>query len=680
MKISIRDRMIAARRFANRLAKDVAGNTLAIVGAAIIPLAALVGSGIDMSRAYMAQARLQMACDAASLAGRRAMTTGAVDATVRSEALKFFRFNFETGETGRTPAFNVASFTPTVDDGANSAVVVSASTTVPTTLMSMFGYTQVPISVNCNARQDFVNTDIVLVLDTTGSMSSDTSGNEQNSGPTSKIAGMRSAVLALYDELAPAQTQLESVGLRLRYGIVPYSVTVNVGKLIRAQSTGYMASTWPYQTRRPAYYANAVSTDSSLSASSSGGPSGSGTVTCYRAYRNNSTSGTSNSCVSTASAAASQTGTNISNSRCTSFGSNAAFNNSSGNNFSPSPAGNPVTVEALPGVYRVTFSRETSTYSTDQKCVRKEIWEPHDRITQDSGALSTPSGYTFYGWEYTQVTRDVSGYLGGSATTLPTETNGSTSTWRGCIEERSTDGTINSSSTAATDDAHDLNIDEIPTNDQTRWGPHWPEVVYRRNSIGVGQTANASTGTAMTSTGTNYWACPAEAKRLQAWTKADLTTYLNTLYASGYTYHDIGMIWGAHFISSGGIFAGDNPTTYKNMPVAKYIIYLTDGQLDTEPGAYTAYGVEYLDQRASGTYASTSDLDSRHKKRFSLACDAAKSVGANIWVISFATSLSTELTNCASKTTQAKVSSSSAALIQDFAKIGKEIGALRLTK
>jgi Flp pilus assembly protein TadG len=264
MKISLRNRGIALKRLAGDLAKDTAGNALAIVAASVVPIAALAGSGIDLSRAYTAQARLQMACDAASLAGRRAMTAGAVDTTVRNEALKFFRFNFETGEGGRTPAFGVASFVPVVEDGASSAVVVRASTTVPTTIMSMFGYTNIPISVTCNARQDFVNTDVVLVLDTTGSMAQKAVSTDTQT----KIEGIRSAVLALYDELAPAQTQLEAVGLRLRYGIVPYSVTVNVGKLIRAQNVSYMASTWSYQSRRPSYYSDAISTATGFNASS----------------------------------------------------------------------------------------------------------------------------------------------------------------------------------------------------------------------------------------------------------------------------------------------------------------------------------------------------------------------------------------------------------------------------
>jgi len=50
--------------FLSRLARDSRGNTLAIVGAALIPLTAMIGSGVDMSRAYMAKTRLQSACDA----------------------------------------------------------------------------------------------------------------------------------------------------------------------------------------------------------------------------------------------------------------------------------------------------------------------------------------------------------------------------------------------------------------------------------------------------------------------------------------------------------------------------------------------------------------------------------------------------------------------------------------
>ena len=46
---------------AGHLLRDRAGNTIVMVAAAILPLMALVGSGIDMGRAYLVQSR---ACNA----------------------------------------------------------------------------------------------------------------------------------------------------------------------------------------------------------------------------------------------------------------------------------------------------------------------------------------------------------------------------------------------------------------------------------------------------------------------------------------------------------------------------------------------------------------------------------------------------------------------------------------
>ena len=56
--------------FFRKLIADQKGNTLAIFAAALIPLTIVIGSGLDLSIAYMAKAKLQNACDAAVLAGR----------------------------------------------------------------------------------------------------------------------------------------------------------------------------------------------------------------------------------------------------------------------------------------------------------------------------------------------------------------------------------------------------------------------------------------------------------------------------------------------------------------------------------------------------------------------------------------------------------------------------------
>ena len=61
-----------------RLLRDSAGNALPLMAAALVPLLAMVGGGIDMGRSYLAQSRLQQACDAGVLAARKALGSAVV--------------------------------------------------------------------------------------------------------------------------------------------------------------------------------------------------------------------------------------------------------------------------------------------------------------------------------------------------------------------------------------------------------------------------------------------------------------------------------------------------------------------------------------------------------------------------------------------------------------------------
>lgn len=581
----------AIREALAQLRADARGNVLPIVAAAIIPIICLIGSGVDLARAYAAQARLQVACDAASLAGRRAMTNGTVDDTVRAESAKFFNFNFPQG------SFGTAAFTPATTQGANTSVVVSASTTIPTAIMKIFGFSTLPLAVTCNARQDFVNTDIVLVLDTTGSMADRISG--ASTGPT-KIESLRSAVLALYDELAPVQTQLAAAGLRMRYGIVPYSSNVNIGKVVRAVDSSYIASdSWDYQSRRPVYRES--SSDSSVDR-----------------YDLNST-------------------------QCSNLGHGR------------DPAtGYPAT------------SVDTNYRSSSGRC----------RVT------TTTYSQVFDYWSYEQVSHTISGFVTSTSaapvatpTRHPT-TGTETSYWKGCIEERQTVNTITSSSGySIPTSAYDLNIDMIPTGDKaTKWKPFWPEVSYSR-----GNSTSSTSGTSVFGRGEAYVACPTEAKRLTTWTRDDLNTYLNSLAPIGGTYHDIGMIWGARLLSRNGIFKADNPLNYNSMPVSRFLIFLTDGQMAPNADTYTAYGVEQNDQRVTGAYSVPNQKD-RHTQRFKMICNAVKAQNISIWVIAFDATLDSSLTECASSSSQASLSTNQAQLIAKFVEIGKNIGSLRLSQ
>ena len=149
----------------SRLRSNTAGNTLMLVAGAIIPLTAMIGAGVDMGRTYLVKSRLQQACDAGVLAGRKYMTGTTFSETADSRSRAFFSNNFPTGSFGTTNL----SFTPSrTNDGQ---VTGAASVRVPMAVMQVFGNQQIDLSVVCDARYEVANTDVMLVLDVTGSNS-----------------------------------------------------------------------------------------------------------------------------------------------------------------------------------------------------------------------------------------------------------------------------------------------------------------------------------------------------------------------------------------------------------------------------------------------------------------------------------------------------------------------------
>lgn len=211
------------------LSRDARAAALPMMAVALIPILLAIGGGIDMARAYMVKAKLQEAVDSAALAGRRAMVKEDIS-TAKADVDAFLAFNFPAGTYQTTP------IQTTLTKPEVGTVRVEASTEMPTTIMAIFGYRTIPIRVYGEAKQNFDNIDIMLVLDTTGSML-DPLGSRR------KIDALKDAVKTLYDQLADAQAQLQQQGLRLRFGIVPYAATVNVGKLLWAKDRNYVQTT-----------------------------------------------------------------------------------------------------------------------------------------------------------------------------------------------------------------------------------------------------------------------------------------------------------------------------------------------------------------------------------------------------------------------------------------------------
>ncbi len=657
--------------FLKRLAKNQAGNTMAIVAAAIIPLAALIGGGLDMSRAYMARARMQQACDAAALAGRRAMTGSSMSTSDIAEARKFFDFNFPQG------TFQTATFTPVIQSkpGETTTVQVTADSTMPTTVMKIFKYETLPLSVTCESRFDIGNTDVMLVLDTTGSMSSnmtDTDGTTMT-----RLAALKLAVKDFYDTLGAGS---DTTG-RIRYGFMPYSSTVNVGYSLPTSALvgGTTGETWNYQTRRR-YISSYTSSTSN------------GTWT----YKSGSTSAGS--------------GTATNSGSCPSLPADTTSQSQSSSSSSSTDGSGVITTTTV--TTRVTTgtsyswkstsacSRSGNTYSRQWNSVTYNSYTETDTdvVTQ------TPN----YSWQYGQYPLDVSGYVAGNAVANPTYVTGATTdsnnttvsatnTWSGCIEERDTDSSITTSTSTSSvpSGAYDLQIDTAPTDTATKWRPHWPDVEFDRS----GRWLNDNRLTDYRA-GTGGWnACPSKARKLASYTNRSATpagmtgsfdNYVDGLIAIGGTYHDIGMMWGARFLSPTGIFSSENSAAPNGFNISRHIIFMTDGDMSAYDAVYGAYGYQKLDGRVASTSTGNSSLTAIHKRRLEIMCNAIKGKGINIWVVGFkdkpatgvldSAMLDDELQSCANSSNHWFMAYTPSTLRQKFKDIAKNIGGLRLSQ
>ncbi|WP_174274146.1 TadE/TadG family type IV pilus assembly protein [Sphingomonas bacterium] len=663
-----------AAGFLARLRRDQRGNTLAMMAAMMIPLAGLSGSAIDMGRLYTVKSRLQQACDAGVLAGRKFMidsNSSTLDTAATAQANAFFTNNFKAGW------YKVSSVSFTPSKTSDNQVSGTATATVPMTIMAMFGIGSKAITVACQAQYDVADTDVVFVLDTTGSMAclpadSDddcstyvgqqvssnaivkysrpgdsalgaSSGSVNSSVPGypgsigfyvpeksgSRIAALRTAVVNFYNTLASTA----DASTHIRYGFVTYTSTVNAGRAVMDISPSYMVGgsgnalkTWAYQSRKPTGDYVLSSSTTTRSASSSA------------------------NCATSAIAR------------------------------------NPSTL----------YTYNSSGQATETKAVYDTSKSPNCTMT----------AYT-YGpvWTYQPVSFDVSNFLTTASVDDPSRVDNGTAQWQGCLEERNTSGgtsTFDSNALPADLDP-DLIPDATSATGATSWRPMWPEVIYGRNYDGssttYGSTANTTSNGDTTNIATalsyfnyaqsgiqNYllragWAvCGKPIRRVATMSQADVTNYVNAsdFRAIGGTYHDTGMIWGVRLLSRLGIFASDNQSWPGRLPPNRVIVFLTDGDMAPSLAAYGMYGVEYFDKRVTnGSYA---NQKAYHNARFLAECSKAKKMNVSVWTISIAPSVTTEMQQCATTSAQALYTTSGGDLSAKFGAIAKQVAMLRISK
>lgn len=624
--------------FFARLARDRAGNTLAIVAAAIAPILAMVGGGIDMGRSYLSQSRLQQACDAGVLAARKALgTEAAVSEEIPERAAelgqRFFNVNFRDGSYGTQDR----DFTMYLED--DYSITGEAEVTVPTTIMRIFGEEEVPIKVACQAQINFSNTDVMMVLDVTGSMAETNPGDS-----TSKIDALKDTVKTFHAQLQAAA----KAGTRVRYGFVPYSTNVNVGGLLEDE---WVVDEWTYQSREQFLDGKApteITYDTPptyVSGSKTSVPAGS-----YSAK----------------------------------YDPKGGAKKSGGYYCDAPPAGSlaateqllSTVVETILGLLSGTktiehFRRtrngvENTVTLVDQVC--KVTTTSFNAYVDEFDRITEPGTEDVWKWRYKPITLDVSDWRTAS---------------NGCIEERST-YEIDDYDNVDLSSALDLDIDLVPTDDPaTQWRPMFPGVVFARALMwdGTGQFKQNEVVTDedfVNPGDVGMSSCPAPSRKLAEMSAEELDSYLGTLQPTGNTYHDIGMIWGGRLISPTGLFADENKDPTDSSPAARNLIFLTDGETAPRDLSYGTYGLEPLDQRRWSP-KSKFTLTETVEKRFAVACAEVRKRNVTVWVIGFGVSLNPVMKDCAGEGHYFEAADA-AELNATFASIAKKMSELRISR
>ena len=675
------------RSFLGRLARDTRANTMAIMAIALIPLAGMVGGGVDISRLYIVKTRLQHACDGGALAGRKAMGGGTWSQSSyapQTTANQFFDANIQAspyGASGLTRSYSESG----------GKVTGTASATVPMTLMTIFGRTSETLTVTCEAEMKLPNTDIMFVLDNTGSMASIPTGDS-----VAKIDSLKVAVKCFYEIVAKLDTDASCTTgtpsggtgnqVQIRFGFVPYSTDVNVGKLL---PTSYFANSWNYQSRveySRVYNYPSQGTPTSTGSSTTGWSSWSGWVN--QAY---TTAGTSSSNC--------QANVPPDTTPANNGSAGSAYNVVTTPGGTPSGATQTVTYKIDQSIIKYNYAYDS--YSSSSHLCR---WDRRSATaTTTTNYTRTDVGVPDVTWHYGRISQNISGLKNGTlwndSFQLPIGTDGTMKTinWDGCIEERQT--VAQSSYSPIPSGAKDLDIDLAPSSGDstTLWGPALPDMIYTPSGTsqsnwsytGPNDGANEIYTTTDYGNGSNYY-CPAEAHKLQAWPDATVfDDYVNSLTPTGNTYHDIGLLWGARLMSPTGIFSSENATTPQGGDIDRHMIFMTDGDPCTDPGDYQAYGVHFFDRRETSTSTAptggcttTGTITAQVNARTVALCSAIKNKNITLWVITFGSVDSTtvsRLTTCASSGKY--FNATNAATIQStFASIANQISALRLTR
>jgi Flp pilus assembly protein TadG len=207
-----------------------------MTGLLAIPLVAMIGLAIDLTRVWLVRSRLQMSLDAAVLVVARNLATGGTSA----DGLNLFWANWgRVSNVSMTGFMAATATTPIVHNpapgGLSGSVQLTSTATISPTLLGVLNIGMTTVSAASTAQSAAYGLELALVLDNTGSMA--------GSSITSLISSSNQLLNILY---GTADTQPN-----LWVSVVPFAAAVNIGNTRASwlvggaiNQTPYSPSTW----------------------------------------------------------------------------------------------------------------------------------------------------------------------------------------------------------------------------------------------------------------------------------------------------------------------------------------------------------------------------------------------------------------------------------------------------
>jgi Flp pilus assembly protein TadG len=206
-----------------RMLKNDSGNMAIMFGLVGPLLGVALGLGVDTARLVNEQVAFHASVDAAALAIASDARSGNSDAnnveTLKTYAEDYIKANYLPSNSNAT---NVQVSSLTI---VGQTVSLKATAQYPTAFAKFVGLTTYSLASTSEAQRDGDNgVELVLVMDTTGSMSS------SNGGSTSKMDAAKAAAKSLLNTIYGGTLASKPDNVNIRVSVVPFTAAVQLNK------------------------------------------------------------------------------------------------------------------------------------------------------------------------------------------------------------------------------------------------------------------------------------------------------------------------------------------------------------------------------------------------------------------------------------------------------------------